>query len=556
MSVLWLPGPVAPEETPWPTLGPQVIYFMEEQLVHGPGDLLGQPYRLTDEWKALICHMYEVYPDDHELAGRRRFKRAVISLAKGLAKTEVAAAIGIAEASPSAPVRTMIESDRAVFDGQGNPIGGPVRSPFVPMVAYTEEQTEELAYGAARAILERCGLGDEFDIGLDRIVRRSDGGEIRALASSPSARDGARTTFQHFDETHRFNRAVLRAAHQTMLNNIPKRYIADPWTLETTTAFGPGEDSVAEVAHEWAKAVEAGKKAIDPTVFYFHRQASDRHDITTKEGREAAVREASGPSGLFRDLAAVVNLYDSPGTDKAFWERVWGNRPVQQERKAFDLDRWRALSRTGVDIPEGAKVVIGFDGSQFDDATSLTVRDIATGHSRSLGLWERPDGPAGEDWQVPTEEVTAMVTWAFDYYDVWRLYADPAHWQDTIATWAGRYGSERIIEWWTNRTKPMAYAVKAFIEALRTGAITNDGDPDVTRHIGNACKVPTRHRDEDDQPLFYISKERPMSPNKMDAAMTEVLSNEARNDAIAAGVLEETDEGPAFPVFFGAEAGR
>ena len=75
----------------WPTLGPEVCDFIEDSLVFGPGDLRGEPAVLDDEKRALIYRMYEVYPKGHTLAGRRRFKRAALSLAKGLAKTELAA---------------------------------------------------------------------------------------------------------------------------------------------------------------------------------------------------------------------------------------------------------------------------------------------------------------------------------------------------------------------------------------------------------------------------------------------------------------------------------
>ena len=75
----------------WSILRPAVVY--------GPGDLRGEPYRLSDEQRALLYSLYEVYPDDAETAGRRRFKRGVLSLAKGLAKTELAALIAACELS-------------------------------------------------------------------------------------------------------------------------------------------------------------------------------------------------------------------------------------------------------------------------------------------------------------------------------------------------------------------------------------------------------------------------------------------------------------------------
>ena len=125
----------------WPSLGPQVCDWIEENLVFGPGDLRGEPAVIDAEKRGLIYRMYEVFPEDHENAGRRRFKRVGISLPKGLAKTEVAAWIAATELHPEGPVRTVDWVD-------GTPIGGPVTDPYIPMVAYTEEQSDELAYGS------------------------------------------------------------------------------------------------------------------------------------------------------------------------------------------------------------------------------------------------------------------------------------------------------------------------------------------------------------------------------------------------------------------------
>jgi hypothetical protein len=144
----------------WPSLGGQVCDFIESYLTFGPGDLLGEPARIDPEKRGLLYRMYEVYPQGHEFAGRRRFKRVVISLRKGSAKTEFAAWIAACELHPDAPVRC------DGFDANGEPVGRGVVDPYIPMVAYTEEQTEDLAYGALRVILQYSQLADDFDIGL------------------------------------------------------------------------------------------------------------------------------------------------------------------------------------------------------------------------------------------------------------------------------------------------------------------------------------------------------------------------------------------------------
>lgn len=515
----------------YPTLGPQVCAFIEENLVFGPGDLRGQPIVLDEEKLALIYRMYEVFPKGHPHAGRRRFGRVGLSLPKGLGKTELAAWIAAVELHPDAPVR-------CVGWKRNEPIGGPVKDPYIPLVAYTEEQSDELAYGALRIILSEGPLKHDFDIGLERIMRRKGDGKAVSLSSSPSARDGARTTFAVMDETHWWTLPRLKQAHQTMLQNMAKRKIADPWMLEVTTAPEPGTGSVAEATMDYAIAVSEGK-AQDASLYYFHRQASDEHDLNTPEGARAAVIEASGAAAAWRDIERIVALWADPSVDRRFWERVWCNRLVKGSSQAFDVEAWKKLERKGYMPTPGALIVLGFDGAMFHDSTALIATDIASGYQWKAGVWERPRGV--ESWQVPAEEVDRAVRDLFTRYTVWRMYADPPYWQSWIAKWAGEFGAERVIEWFTNQRRKMSAALENFDSAIKEGAISHDGDPDVTRHLGNARKhdLPASYVDEQGKRLWLIQKERPDSPQKIDLAMASVLAWEARTDAIAAGVLAE-----------------
>jgi hypothetical protein len=516
----------------WPTLGPGVCDFIEQHLVFGPGDLRGQPAKLDAEKVALIYRMYEVYPRDHPMALRRRFKRVGISLRKGTAKTELAAWLAACELHPAAPVRGI------GWTASGDPIGGPVTDPYIPLVAYTEEQSEDLAYTALRVILELSSLRDDFDIGLERILRKTGGGKAVALAAAPDARDGARTTFQHFDETHRFTLPRLVRAHRTMLANIPKRRAADAWTLETTTAPEPGMGSVAEATMDYAQAVEAGR-VTDARLFYFHRDASETHDLETPEGLRAAIVEASGPSSAWSDIEAIAAAWQDPEADRAYLERVWLNRLVKGGTQAFDVPRWLQLTR-GNPVAPGDAITLGFDGAMFHDATGIVATHVESGFQWVPGVWECP--PGRTDWQVPTDEVDQTIRGLFKEFTVWRLYADPPYWGSWIAQWAGdpALGDKKVVAWWTNRRRPMTYALKNFQTAIRSGAVSHDGDPRLTRHLGHS----RRHdlpggRDEQGQPLWLIRKERPDSPLKIDLAMAAVLSWEARTDAIAAGVANK-----------------
>ena len=525
MTVLTVP-PI--EEKSYPSLGPQIVRFIEDNLVFGPGDLRGLPAKVDPEKQALIYRSYEIFPPEHPNAGRRRFRRVAWSLRKGSAKTELAAWIAACELHQDGPVR---------FDSwakDGRPIGRGVTDPSLFLCAYTEEQSEDLAYGALRVILELSALRDDFDIGLERIMRRAGDGKAVAVATAPDARDGARTTWQHFDETHRFTLPRLKAAHRTMLANLPKRRMADPWSLETTTAPMPGENSVAENTMEYARAVEKGERD-DARLFFFHRQAGndEKIDLTTREAIRAAVVEASGPVAEWSDIDGIVDQWDDPTADRAYLERVWLNRLVQSEDRAFDVNRWDELATPEVVIPDGEFISIGFDGSKLFDATAIVATHIKTGYQWTIGLWERPF--TASQWEVPVQEVDDAMHEAFRRWDVFRVYADPPYWDQSTAAWAGEWGKERVVEWHTNHPKPMCEAVLAYRNAIIGGEITHEGNRRARAHIGAACKRLMGVTDEKNEKMFVIQKERPDSVHKIDWSMAAILSWRARLDALALG---------------------
>ena len=526
------------DEEPWPTLGPQVCALIEERAVFGPGSLKGQPAKLDPEKRAVIYRMYEVYPKGHPLEGRRRFKRVRISWRKGTAKTEFAAWIAFAELHPEGPVR---------FDGwdaYGNPVGRPVKDPYIPMLAYTEEQVEELAYGALYVVVTEGKDADLFDAGLDRIIRldargRADGRAV-PLAGSPNARDGARTTFQHYDETHRLDTPRLVAAYHTMEANLPKRPLDDPWSLGTTTAGVPGGGSVAELDKDEAEAIARGEVE-EPELFYFHREASPGHDLSTLEGRIAAIREASGPAAEWSDLRSIAKQWDRPKADPVYLERVWLNRWTQSSAQALDAKRWRNdLARPDFRIPPGAMVTAGFDGSRWKDTTALVVTHVETGFQCRYGLWVPEDCPGGE---VPTGEVDELVEQLFATFNVLRFYGDPAQgWDEQLANWAGRYGPKRVLFFYTDsrNLRKTATMCANYAGAIKGGEVTNDGDDVFARHIGAAQKRELNLVDDEGHPLWVMTKERHDSPNKIDLAMAGALSWQARLDAIAAGQATTT----------------
>lgn len=533
----------------YPTLGPAIVDFIEDRCVFGPGSLEEQRAVIDAETRGLIYRLYEVFPQGHRLAGRRRFKRGALELRKGLAKTEKAAWITFCELHPEGPVRC------DGFDANGNPVGRPVKSPYIPMMAVTEEQVSELAYGVLKYVVEHSPDADLFDASLERIIRYGhDGGkagEAVPVSGAPGSRDGARTTFQHFDEPHRLFLPRVRQAHETMLQNMNKRPLEEPWTLYTSTAGQPGQNSIQEDVRREAEKVDEGKKSA-PRFFFFSRWAGPEHDdLSTMEKRIAAVTDATGPGGewgpgQFEDIAAD---YDREGVDRAYWERVWLNRWRKSGSQAFNMPKVLKLACPGLLISPGAFVTVGFDGARFRDATGLVITEIYTGRQQLVGGWERPVDQYDADgqllpWEVPEAEVTAVLEQTMERFEVWRGYFDPPHWTETVANWSTRW-PDQIVEWWTNQYRKMAYAVRAYNEAFDSGSIeicgteTADNVEGTTdsflRHLGNSGRKDLNIVDDEGKPLFVMQKMDGRSEDKFDFAMSGCLSWTAALDARRSG---------------------
>lgn len=545
MATLVVP---ALDEEPWPTLGPQIADFLEECSIYGPGSLKGQPYKVDAEFRAQLYRAYEVYPKGHPWAGRRRFKRVGISVRKGLAKTERLAEIAYAELHVDGPVRC------DGFDASGNPVGRPVADPYIPLLAVTVEQVEELAYGALYVLCTEGPDADLFDATLDRIIRigftgRADGKAV-ALSNSPGARDGARTTFQGFDEPHRLVLPRALAAHETMVANLEKRSMEDPWGLYVGTAGELGEGSIAEGLHAEAEAIARGEIE-DPQLFYLHRDAGQvhdgedgktGHDLSTIEGRVDAIREATGAIGEYSpgQFHSIARQWDRPTADKRYLQRVWLNLWIKSGAQAFDVKRWGELA-VPEPIPDGAFVGAGFDGARFRDSTGIVLTEIATGKQQLWATWERPvdsEGRDVDDWEVPEAEVTAAWEQIRDRFDLWKCYGDPPHWTETFGAWAGRW-PDQFEEWWTNRLRAMAFAVREYHEAMDTGAVThvsrpgNELDAAFDRHLAAAGRKDVKIFDDAGRQLYVLQKIHP--DRKFDNTMAGCLSWQARLEAIRTG---------------------
>jgi hypothetical protein len=327
-----------------------------------------------------------------------------------------------------------------------------------------------------------------------------------------------------------------------MVANLEKRVLEDPWGLYVGTAGEPGQGSVAEGLHEEAEKIDRGE-IDDPQLFYLHRWAGGKYDLTDLEQRVEAVREATGPAGEYGpgQFYSIAKQWDRPKADKGYLERVWLNRWTRSHAQAFDVKRIEDELVDVEPIPAGAFVAAGFDGARFRDATAIVLTDIATGRQMLWAVWERP--PDVDEWEVPEAEVTAAWEQITARFELWRCYGDPPHWTETFGAWSARW-PDQFEEWWTNSVRRMAFAVSEYGEAMATGAVrfvrhrrTLDNaagrDDAFMRHMAAAGRKPVRIFDDDGQQLFILEKIHP--DRKFDAAMAGCLSWQAYLQAVRSG---------------------
>jgi len=545
------------------SLGWLAVAWMEHLVVHGPGDVQGQPVRHGDEYTGFIVDCYALSED-----GRRLYDSAFISRPKGCDKSGLGARLVLFEAlgpcriiredqgnPDSAPVFAKggeVYRDpwglgfEYVYEA-GEPMGRPVQTPYIRCMATEEGQTGNV-YDTVHYNLNEGPLAGAMarrdDAGLSRILLPG-GGEITPSTASSSSKDGGKETFVDFDETHLYDRPELRSMYATVARNLRKRKkIAETWYIETTTMYQPGAQSVAEATYKLAELIAEGKTKRDRLLLDHRWGEIAPEDMGDEKKLAAALTDAYGDALAWNHLPGLIDQVLENRSDVADSIRYFLNDKSSAENAWIVHHEWAARTDAAAVLGDRDVVTLGFDGSRrrsrgVADATALVACRVSDGHIYELGVWEQPRGAAGKDWSAPVGEILAAVDEAFTRYSVVGFYADPAKWESHVAGWEAKYGGrlkvkasrEHPVEWWMTgaRSGLVVRALEKFRSAVVDGEMTHDGSSALTRHVLAARMVHSRSG-------IQIAKEHPDSHNKIDAAVAAVLAWQARLDAVSAGL--------------------
>ncbi|MDP5182169.1 hypothetical protein QOZ88_05930 [Blastococcus sp. BMG 814] len=533
-----------------PTLGWYVLDWMTAFLAR-PALGYYEPFTPYQEQADFILRWYELDPQ----TCRFRHDRGVIQRPRGWGKSPLLASLAIVEG--------LADVFPAGWDADGQPVGQPwsnVRTPLVQIAAVTEQQTR-FTWQPLLEMLRDGPVVDEFPglEPLDSFVNLPRG-RIEQMTASPRSARGAPATFVVMDQTEAWTPSINGPTFaQTLRTNAAKN---GGRTLESPNAFVPGENSVAEdSAKTWALIREGRSRKTG--LLYDHREAPPETDMADRESLVAGLRVAYGDSSGHEggcvihepacppghvDLESQISVIWDPATDPQLARADYLNQITHASDSWLSQPewaaRWGAPEKAPNVVPAIADrdtVVLGFDGSRkrkrgITDATALIGCRVSDGHIFVVQVWEQPDGPAGDDWQVPTVEVEAEIRQAFARWNVVGFYADPALWESYVANWEATYGArlkvgrrDHPIEWWMNRPNLVVQAVEQLHAAVVDGEMTHDGHPVLTRHVLNA-------RNRRSKAGMSIAKADRDSPNKIDAAVAAVLAWQCRLDALAKGL--------------------
>ncbi|ATE84885.1 terminase large subunit [Streptomyces phage Esperer] len=491
----------------------------------------GGPWKFTKEQLRFVLHWYAV-----DETGRFINRKGVLQRLKGWGKDPLLAVLCLVE---------LVGPSRfSHWDENGDPVGEPHPQAWVQVTAVNQSQTTNTM--SLIPSLMSDAFKAHFDIKDGAVLIRANGGKQRleAVTSSYRALEGKRTTFTLLNETHHWVSGNNgHKMYETIDGNATKK---DSRYLAITNAYLPGEDSVAERMRESFEKILEGR-ALDVGFMYDSLEAHPKTPLSP-EALKVVIPKIRGDAVWLRVESIIQSVLDTtiaPSRSR----RMWLNQIVAEEDALYGPAEWDVLGNEKLILQPGDEIVLGFDGGKTHDATALVairVRDMA---AFLLGLWEKPDGPQGDNWEVPRWEVDSEVHSAFKQFKVQAFYADVALWESYISEWSETYGDSLVVKSPVGRDaigfdmrsslKLVTMAHERLMRSIFDGKLAHDGDRSLRRHALNARRRTNNYG-------VSFGKESRESPRKIDAYAALMLAHEALYDLRARGKKQKVRTGRGY----------
>lgn len=457
--------------------GGYVADFIETFCRVTKGSQAGSTILLRSWQRALLGDLFQLRDDGH-----RRFRLGLVGMPRKNGKSALGSGLALA----------------GLFDEMGAEVYS---------CAGDKDQARIVFGEAKRSVEADPELSEVLKVYRDAIEYPATSSVYRVLSAEAYSKEGLNPSLVIFDEVH-----VQPSDELWNVMTLGSGTREDPLVLGITTAGvkvdQSGQDSLCYRLWQYGNRVISGE--IDDNSFFFRWWgAKDGADH-----RDRAVWEAANPA--FGDF---LHVEDFETTVRTIPENEFRTKRLNQWVSASQAwlpgGSWEACEAER-SIPDGAEVVLGFDGSFNGDSTALVVCQVAeVPYLDVAACWERPVGDTGE-WQVPIEDVEETVRQCCRRWSVREIVCDPYRWARSMQIWEG----ERlpVVEYPQNATR-MTPATTRFYEAVMNQAVQHSGDARLARHIGN-CVLRVDSRGS------RLSKESKGSQRRIDLAVAAVMAHD------------------------------
>lgn len=370
-----------------------------------------------------------------------------------------------------------------------------------------DKQQAKVVFDTARRMVQLDPeLSDLLKVYRDVIEFPKTGSFYRALSAEAYTKEGLNPHLVIFDEVHA---QPSRELWDVMALAMGAR--EEPLMVGITTAGvrtdSTGQDSLCYTLYQYGRQVCAGE-VDDPTFFMAWWEPADRD----ADHRDPETWRQANPG-----LGDLVSVEDMASKLLRTPENEYRIKRCNQWRSSasawLPVGAWDAREARR-EIPDGADVVLGFDGSFNGDCTALVVATVEEcPYLDVVELWERPlDAEPG--WQVPIVEVEDAIRAACRRWQVREIACDPARWARSYQI----LEAEGLpVAEFPQSPQRMTPATTRFYEAVMNDGLTHSGDPRLGRHVGNATT-------KTDSRGTRIYKESKGSPRKIDLAVASVMA--------------------------------
>jgi phage terminase large subunit-like protein len=382
-------------------------------------------------------------------------------------------------------------------------LGDGVEGAQVLVVASDERQARIIFRTAKRMVELDRDLSARVQVFADHLLEPRTDSIFMALPADPGSLQGWDPSMALVDELH----VVTEDTFEAMAARAGKRDRS--LLLAISTPPKAGDDGVMR------RLVDHGREGIDPS-FYFTEFAAPA-GCPVDDEQAWAVANPALDDFLHRDaLRATL----PPKMRENAFRRYRLGQWVGVDDAWLPDGAWAACADATVSIPDGAEVVLAFDGSFNGDTTVLTVATVdQRPHVDLVELWDA----AGT--QVPIVDVEEAIRQACRRWRVLEIAADPFRWARSLQLLDGE--GLPVLEYPQSPGR-MTPATARFYEAVVNGQLTHSGDSRLTRHIGNAIL-------REDARGARLAKEHRDSKRRIDAAVAAVMAHD-RAAALAGAV--------------------